>query len=71
MPATGQPIDVMSISLITVRDGRIVHYDVLADRLGLLGQVRAGGELKRGRASALGGERGVALRVDAWPVTLR
>lgn len=48
MPATGQPIDVMSISLITVRDGRIVHYDVLADRLGLLGQVRAGAELKRG-----------------------
>ncbi|KJE19784.1 putative ester cyclase [Frankia torreyi] len=40
-PATGKPIDATSISLITFRDGQIVNYTVLPDRLTILRQVGA------------------------------
>ncbi|WP_018505897.1 ester cyclase [Parafrankia discariae] len=40
-PATGRRIDATSVSLITFRDGQIVNYSVLPDRLTILRQVGA------------------------------
>jgi predicted ester cyclase len=41
VPASGNSLDGRSISLITFRAGRIVDYQFMADRLGLLQQMRA------------------------------
>ncbi|MFE2417068.1 ester cyclase [Streptomyces hokutonensis] len=39
VPATGKPFTGQSISWLTVREGRIVRYNVLADRLGIVQQL--------------------------------
>jgi len=39
VPATGKPFTGRSISWLTVREGRIVRYNVLPDRLGIIEQL--------------------------------
>jgi steroid delta-isomerase-like uncharacterized protein len=39
LPATGKPFSGQSISTITFRDGKIVRYTVLPDRLGIIQQL--------------------------------
>jgi predicted ester cyclase len=39
VPPSGRPFTGRSISWITFRDGRIVQYNVLADRLGIIQQL--------------------------------
>ncbi|WP_019071751.1 ester cyclase [Streptomyces hokutonensis] len=39
VPATGKPFTGQSISWLTVREGRIVRYNVLPDRLGIIQQL--------------------------------
>ncbi len=41
VPATGRPFVGHSISTLTVRDGRVVRYNVLPDRLGIIQQLTA------------------------------
>jgi steroid delta-isomerase-like uncharacterized protein len=49
--ASGRPFSVRSISWITFRDGQIIRYNVLADRLGIIQQLDSGGDggLARGQ----------------------
>jgi predicted ester cyclase len=49
VPPSGRSFAGQSISLITFRDGQIVRYSVLADRLGFIEQLR-GPERPDGRA---------------------
>ncbi len=39
VPATGKPFSGFSISTLTVRDGKVVRYNVLPDRLGIISQL--------------------------------
>ncbi|WP_371481795.1 ester cyclase [Kitasatospora sp. NBC_00315] len=39
VPATGKPFSGFSISTLTVRDGQVVRYNVLPDRLGIISQL--------------------------------
>ena len=41
LPATGRPFAGFSVSTLTFRDGKLVHYRVLPDRLGILQQLGA------------------------------
>ena len=39
VPATGKPFSGFSISTLTLRDGQVVRYNVLPDRLGIISQL--------------------------------
>ncbi len=39
LPATGKPFTGHSVSTLTFRDGKLVHYRVLPDRLGIIQQL--------------------------------
>ncbi|MFE9423310.1 ester cyclase [Kitasatospora sp. NPDC006697] len=41
VPATGRPFTGLSISQLTLKDGQVVRYNVLPDRLGILRQLTA------------------------------
>jgi steroid delta-isomerase-like uncharacterized protein len=41
VPGSGKPFTGSSISTITIKDGRVVRYTVLPDRLGIIKQIEA------------------------------
>ncbi|GHH72997.1 MULTISPECIES: ester cyclase [Kitasatospora] len=43
VPATGKPFSGFSISTLTIQDGKVVRYNVLPDRLGIITQLAGAG----------------------------